>query len=356
MDRRARGVLRASKLGARLRHLVRLAGRRHPRVESRRVEQDGPVHHLRRGGRVLRSPRAADAAAVARAGTVDGGDDQRDLSRRRQPPQRSVRSRHARADADRLAVDARRLGQLAGVRSHVADPLPRGAIRPPSPRSDRNQHHAVAACRRRRPHHRVRLQDAERVAPDRACPTPTRSSPTTSFDTTTKSRCRRRTRRCRVRNTACARTGAAVRAPCERPVERRRGRVSDRVPERRTGGGRLPGPIGRRRRRATDLHRRTAQARERRMERSIDRTLGVRLVGARAERVLPRIQRAICPGAVARTSTCASSTTERIWPSRSKSANRGSRDAKVSIANACTSRRTDFDLSATARWKRGGGR
>ena len=48
-----------------------------------------------------------------------------DAGHRRRP----VRARRARADARRLAVEPRRLGQLAAVRPHVADPLPRGALR-----------------------------------------------------------------------------------------------------------------------------------------------------------------------------------------------------------------------------------
>ena len=46
---------------------------------------------------------------------------------------RALRSGHARADARGLAVEQRRLGQLAAVRPHVADPLPRGALRRPHP-------------------------------------------------------------------------------------------------------------------------------------------------------------------------------------------------------------------------------
>jgi Phosphoesterase family len=79
LDRRARGLQRAPELGAGLRGLVRLAGRRHPRLQPRGLEQDGAVRDLRRGGRVLRSPGAADATADACAGPVDRADDQRDL-------------------------------------------------------------------------------------------------------------------------------------------------------------------------------------------------------------------------------------------------------------------------------------
>lgn len=87
VDRRVRGLHRAPQLGARLRCLVRLPGRRHPRLQPGGLEQDGPLPHVRRGGRLLRPHRAADPAADAGAGPVDGADHQRDLPRRcRRPP------------------------------------------------------------------------------------------------------------------------------------------------------------------------------------------------------------------------------------------------------------------------------
>ena len=58
----------------------------------------------------------------------------------------------------------RQAGQLAGVRPHVADPVPRGALRARAPRSRRVEHHPVAARGGRRPHERVRLQGAEPAA------------------------------------------------------------------------------------------------------------------------------------------------------------------------------------------------
>ena len=63
---------RASELGAELGRVVHLAVRRRPRGESGAVEQDGAPHQLRRGGRVLRSHGAANAADDVSARRVDG--------------------------------------------------------------------------------------------------------------------------------------------------------------------------------------------------------------------------------------------------------------------------------------------
>ena len=107
---------------------------------------------------------------------------------RRRPPTRSspatpdhagrpVRPRHARADDRRLAVEPGRLGQLAAVRPHVADPLPRGALRRRQAGPDRDQHHAVAARGRRRPHHARSTSGRRTRSGGCGCPTPTTSSP-----------------------------------------------------------------------------------------------------------------------------------------------------------------------------------
>ena len=98
-------------------------------VEPRGVEQDGAVRHLRRGRRLLRPPGAADAAADAGAAALDRRPTNEIFPGDARPPARPVRPRDARADDRGLAVDQGRLGQLAGVRPHLADPLPRGALR-----------------------------------------------------------------------------------------------------------------------------------------------------------------------------------------------------------------------------------
>src|SRR5262245_4353524 len=97
-----------------------VAGRR-PGLESRRLEQDGPLHHVRRGRRLLRSPDSPDAAADACAGSLDRRDHQRNLPRRSNPFECTVRVRHPRADVCRLAVEPGRLH----VRSGHAEDAPR---------------------------------------------------------------------------------------------------------------------------------------------------------------------------------------------------------------------------------------
>src|SRR5207248_2887774 len=80
----ARGVQRAPELGAGLRRLVRLAGRRHPGVQPAGVEPDGAVRHVRRGGRLLRPPGTADASPRS----VHGGHPQRGVRGYARPPGR----------------------------------------------------------------------------------------------------------------------------------------------------------------------------------------------------------------------------------------------------------------------------
>ena len=151
-----------------------VAGHRHPRVEPGGVEQDGAVHHLRRGGRLLRPPGAADAAASTGRGPVDRADHQRDLPRRRRASRAGPYGLGMRVPMIVVSPWTQgRLGQLAAVRPHVADPLPRGALRRSPSRPGRRQHHAVAARGRRRPDERVRLQDAQHVASRSRCRAPT---------------------------------------------------------------------------------------------------------------------------------------------------------------------------------------
>ena len=76
---------------------------------------------------------------------------------------RPVRAGHPRPDDHRVAVDPWRLGQLAAVRPHVDDQVPRGTVHGQEEGPARDQHHAVAACGRRRPDQCVRLPGAEPV-------------------------------------------------------------------------------------------------------------------------------------------------------------------------------------------------
>ena len=67
---------------------------------------------------------------------------------------RSLRPRRARADDRHLALEQGRLGQLGGLRSHLAHPVHRAALRRTELRPHRTEHHAVAPRGRRRPRRR----------------------------------------------------------------------------------------------------------------------------------------------------------------------------------------------------------
>ena len=78
----------------------------------------------------------------------DGRHDQRGLSRRRRSDfvAGPYRPRPARADDRRLAVEQGRLGQLGGLRPHLAHPLHRAALRRGASRTHRIEHHASGAA------------------------------------------------------------------------------------------------------------------------------------------------------------------------------------------------------------------
>ncbi len=159
-------------------------------------------------------------------------------------------------------------------------------------RSDRDQHHPVAARGRRRSHHRVRLQDAECVAAAHAAEHRRTSSPRISSGIPTRSRCRRCTRRCPTRSTASGRRGRC-RIRWTRPAPSNAVDGSFRIEFRNTGEAsrRLPRPVGQQRGRAAHLHRRAAQAPQRLLERRRDWSVRLRSLGLRPEWVLPCIQR-----------------------------------------------------------------
>ena len=83
----------------------------------------------RRERRVLRPHGAADAAGDAGAGAFDGEHDERDLCGNGGVSERAVWAGSAGADDRDLAVEQGRLGELGGLRSHVADPVYRAALR-----------------------------------------------------------------------------------------------------------------------------------------------------------------------------------------------------------------------------------
>ncbi len=138
---------------------------------TRGLEQDRPVHHLRRERRLLRPPARAGAALVQGrrpAGRqVDDAAGGRILLR--PEPQLPARRRHdqrhhpplghgpARADVRDLAVEQGRLGQLAGVRPHLDRDVPGAALR------HHDEHDQPLASRRlRRPDELLRLRQPQR--------------------------------------------------------------------------------------------------------------------------------------------------------------------------------------------------
>ena len=170
LDRRARGLHRAPGVARRLRRLVHRPGPRRADQRPRRVVQDGAADHLRRERRLLRPRRrrptrtsAASPGSRRCRSTTNSSTAQAGTPGRLERGRRAVRPRRPRAAARRLAVEHGRLGLLGDVRPHVADPLPRGALR-----RARAQHHAVAARRLRRPDLGVRLRELERSRPDAA--------------------------------------------------------------------------------------------------------------------------------------------------------------------------------------------
>ena len=90
-------------------------------------------------------------AVGSAAGQKHGRHDGRGISRRTGGPGTT------RAADRHLALDQRRVRQLSGVRPHLRDPLPRGAVR-----SEGATHHALAARGDWRPHQPLRFQDAQR--------------------------------------------------------------------------------------------------------------------------------------------------------------------------------------------------
>ena len=128
--------------------------RGHADVEPRGVVQDGAVPHVRRERRLLR-PRAAAGPAGRHAGRVP---DPAHRCRRRQGHPRPGRPGLPGAHARDLALQPGRPRGVRGLRPHLADALPRGALRGAGP-----QHLGLAAQDGGRP-------DARRCTP--ATPTP----------------------------------------------------------------------------------------------------------------------------------------------------------------------------------------
>ena len=245
VDRRARGLQRAPELASRT--TARGTSRRSSTcstVESRRLEQDGLLHHLRRGRRLLR-PHGAAHAAADRAPRA---------SRRSTPPTKSSPAIPAIAAGPTVSACACRCivispwTKAGWVNSQLFDHtsmirfLEARFARISTP-TCRAQHHPVAARGGRRPDHRVRLHDAERVATDRACRARTTSSRTTSCGTPT---------RCpSPRPSDTAEQEPGVRPARAHPLHparaRRRSRPrrlpSDPIPKYRTRQRRLSGPF-----------------------------------------------------------------------------------------------------------------
>ena len=174
LDRRAGGLHRAPELAGQLRRLVHLAGPRRADRQPGGVEQDRAVHHLRRERRLLRPRGAAVRRRRPRRrarSTVDTA--RRDLRRRQRRGNVAgpVRPGPARADVRGLAVEQGRLGQLRGVRPHLAHPVHRAALR-----RARAEHLALAPRGLRRPDLGVRLRP-HRQRGCRRCPTPAATRP-----------------------------------------------------------------------------------------------------------------------------------------------------------------------------------
>ena len=133
----------STRTGRELRRLVHLAGARHPDVAIPRCgarrrcfitydENDGFFDHV-----VPPTPHVDGHAGLStvdtrRTRSSPGARHAARLDRRR-----PLRAGRARADARRLAVEQGRLGQLGGVRPHVADPVHRGSLRRRSSRTSR---------------------------------------------------------------------------------------------------------------------------------------------------------------------------------------------------------------------------
>ncbi|MCY1229980.1 hypothetical protein D9M72_423750 [compost metagenome] len=109
--------------------VVHAGGAQRAHRQSRGLEQDRTADQLRRERRLLRPCAAAVRPRLRRrhAGRRDHAARRRTGRRipRRQAP---VRPRPARADVCRVAVEPRRLGQLAGVRPHLGAALPGGPL------------------------------------------------------------------------------------------------------------------------------------------------------------------------------------------------------------------------------------
>ena len=157
------GLHGAWQLAAQLRRLVRLAGARHADLEPRGLQQDRALPDVRRERRPVRPHGAADAAAVARRGALDG---------RHRPTRSSPATPTSRPGRIGLGVRVPMIvispwSKGGWVNSEVFDHTSlirfieqrfgarRRALR-------EHEHHAVAPRRHRRSHLGVRLQTPER--------------------------------------------------------------------------------------------------------------------------------------------------------------------------------------------------
>lgn len=153
LGRRTGGIHRALQLPLQLRCLVHRAAAGRADVRPRGVEPDRPVHHLRRERRLLRPRRAAPSTDLRRPGPVHGRHFDRGLRGRRLVRPRCLRTRAARPDAGRLALEHRRLRLLRNLRPHLGAAVHGAALR-----RARAEHLTVAARRLRRPDLRLRLR------------------------------------------------------------------------------------------------------------------------------------------------------------------------------------------------------